>query len=64
MIDFSWIVLYNNSIKREEIRAMSKTRGWYLFEDGYEAWYNGMSASEKKREIFKHGKIVRFTPTN
>lgn len=44
--------------------AKSKTRGWYLFADGYYCWYHGMSASEKKAEIRIHGAIVRFTPTN
>lgn len=44
--------------------AKSKTRGWYTFEDGYHCWYHGMSAAEKKMEIKKHGKIVKFTPTD
>ena len=43
---------------------MKKTRGWYTFEDGYTCWYSGMSMQEKKIEIFKHGKIVKFVPTN
>lgn len=39
------------------------TRGWYTFEDGYTAWFSGLSAWEKKQEIREHGKIVRFQPT-
>lgn len=37
-----------------------KNSGWYTFEDGYKAWFNGLSAQEKKVEIRKHGKIVRI----
>ena len=37
-----------------------KTRGWYYFEDGTCAWFNGLSAREKKNEIRKHGKIIHF----
>ena len=44
--------------------AKVKTRGWYTFADGYRAWYSGMDKTEKKREIIKHGKIVRFEPTD
>lgn len=40
-----------------------KTRGWYLFTDGAEIWFNGLSAREKKIEIYKHGAIIRFMPT-
>lgn len=40
-----------------------KTRGWYLFADGAEIWFNGLSAREKKSEIRKHGAIIRFMPT-
>ena len=40
-----------------------KTRGWYLFTDGAEIWFNGLSAHEKKVEIYKHGAIIRFMPT-
>lgn len=43
---------------------MTKTRGWYTFADGFYAWFSGLSAQEKKWEIVKHGKIVRFEPTN
>ena len=43
--------------------AAPKTRGYYLFADGTYCWYAGLSASEKKREVMKHGSIVRFTPT-
>ena len=38
------------------------TRGWYEFEDGYVAWFNGLKGNERKVEIRKHGKIVRFIP--
>ena len=41
----------------------SRTRGWYTFADGYYAWFHGLSADEKKLEIMRHGKIVRFEPT-
>jgi len=44
--------------------ARTKTQGWYLFEDGTEAWFNGLSVREKNNEIRKHGKIVRFKPTS
>ena len=44
--------------------ARKSTRGWYLFEDGYECWVNGFSAQERKVEERKHGKVIRFTPTN
>ena len=44
--------------------ATPKTRGFYTFEDGTYAWFAGLSAAEKKLKIRKHGKIVRFTPTN
>lgn len=43
---------------------MTKTRGWYTFADGFYAWFNGLSAQEKKWEIVKHGKIIHFEPTN
>ena len=49
------------SLERE-VRNM-KTRGWYTFEDGYYAWFSGLSGEERKIEIFKHGKIVAFKPT-
>lgn len=42
--------------------AKNTTRGWYTFEDGYYCWRNGMSGVEKRNEIRKHGKIVRFVP--
>lgn len=42
---------------------MKKTCGWYVFADGSKAWFNGLSATEKKNEIRKHGAIVRFIPT-
>lgn len=39
-----------------------KGQGTYIFEDGYEVWFYGLSANEKKAEIRMHGKIVRFIP--
>lgn len=42
---------------------MSKTRGWYWFADGFSAWFYGLSAQDKKREIAKHGAIIRFEAT-
>ena len=38
------------------------TQGTYIFADGYTAWFYGLSATEKKIEIRKHGKIVKFIP--
>ena len=43
--------------------ARTKTRGWYTFEDGHYAWFNALSVHERKVEIMKHGRIVRFEPT-
>lgn len=40
-----------------------KTRGWYTFADGYRAWFSGLSGTEKKWEIVRHGKIVKFEHT-
>lgn len=40
-----------------------KTCGWYIYEDGFEHWVCGYSATEKKNMIREHGKIVRFIPT-
>lgn len=39
------------------------TRGWYTFADGYYAWFNGLSAREKAREVYKHGAILKFEYT-
>lgn len=44
------------------MKAMSKTCGWYTYEDGYTHWVNGMSAAEQRNEVRKHGKVVRFVP--
>lgn len=44
--------------------ARIKSRGFYLFADGAYIWFAGLSASEKKREVAKHGAIVRFTATD
>jgi hypothetical protein len=43
--------------------ARVNTQGWYTFADGYRAWFHGLSAQEKKIEIYKHGKIITFEPT-
>lgn len=43
--------------------ARTNTRGWYTFADGTQAWFNGLSAQEKRVQIRKHGNIVRFEPT-
>lgn len=40
-----------------------RTQGWYTFEDGYVAWFHGLSAREKANEIRKHGRIVKFIAT-
>lgn len=42
---------------------MKTTRGWYIFKDGTQAWFNGLSAREKRNKIMKHGEIVKFIPT-
>lgn len=44
--------------------ARTATRGWYTFTDGYMAWFSGLSGTEKKVEIHKHGQIVRFIHTS
>ena len=60
---------YNKYRKRERKKtedkkmAKSRTQGWYTFADGYRAWYHGMDKTEKKWEIIKHGKIVKFEAT-
>lgn len=43
--------------------ARGKTQGWYTFADGYRAWFAGLGASDRKREEYKHGKIIRFEAT-
>ena len=40
-----------------------KTRGWYIFADGSEIWYNGLSARERNAAIRAHGIILHFIPT-
>lgn len=40
-----------------------KTRGWYFFEDGTQAWFSGLSAREKAIEVRQHGKVVKFIHT-
>jgi len=42
--------------------AKNNTRGWYVFADGYEVWFNGLSGMEKRNEVRKHGKIISFIP--
>lgn len=39
------------------------TQGIYHFEDGTWAWFYGLSAQEKRNEVRKHGKVVKFEPT-
>ena len=41
----------------------SKNEGWYTFADGYRCWFVGMGASDRKREEYKHGKIIKFDRT-
>lgn len=43
---------------------MRTTRGWYIFADGYMAWFNGLSRHEKSVLVSKHGMILEFRPTN
>lgn len=50
--------------KKMKTKKHDKTRGWYTYEDGFEHWVFGMSAAEKRNEIRKHGKIVRFVNTD
>lgn len=40
------------------------SRGFYLFEDGVEIWFAGLSGTEKRIRVRQHGKIVRFIHTN
>ena len=40
------------------------SRGWYIFEDGYQCWFSGLNGTEKKEEIRRHGKIMRFIHTS
>ena len=44
--------------------ARVKSRGFYLFADGTRAWFAGLSANEKKREVAKHGAIIQFIATD
>ena len=44
--------------------ARTNTRGWYIFADGYRAWFSGLTGLEKKVEVRKHGAIIRFTHTS
>jgi len=41
-----------------------KGQGTYIFTDGYEVWFYGLSAAELRNEVRKHGKVVRFIPGN
>lgn len=42
---------------------MTKTSGWYVFADGTQKWFHGLSAREKKMLVLQHGAIVQFIPT-
>lgn len=35
---------------------------WFEFADGYNGWTLGMSATEKKQEVARHGKLVKWCP--
>lgn len=37
-----------------------KKSAWYIFADGYEAWFCGMSRQEQRVLESKHGKIVEI----
>lgn len=39
-----------------------RNSGWYVFADGTQAWFSGLSARERKAEEAVHGKVVRFIP--
>lgn len=42
-------------------KANNYGRGFYFeFEDGYTGWVLGFSAQEKRNEIRKHGKLVKW----
>jgi hypothetical protein len=58
------VVWYYNIIKRKEVKKMARTntRGFYEFADGTTAWYNGLSATEKRNLVRQHGVIIRFIP--
>ena len=43
--------------------AKKHTQGWYTFADGYQAWFAGLSGSEKTMQTRQHGKIIAFIPT-
>ncbi len=51
-------------LQKENKKMKKNTQGWYTFADGTQAWFFGLSAQEKAREVRKHGKIVKFVPTN
>jgi hypothetical protein len=38
------------------------TCGTYYFEDGYIAWFFGLSTAERRQEERKHGRILMFLP--
>ena len=40
-----------------------KGQGWYVFADGTEGWFNGMTATEKRIHERKYGKVIKFPPT-
>lgn len=35
---------------------------WFEFADGYNGWVLGFSAQERRNEIRKHGKLVKWIP--
>lgn len=37
-------------------------QGTYIYEDGYTAWYYGLSFRELRNEIRIHGKVIRYIP--
>jgi hypothetical protein len=47
-----------------KVKKTDKTRGWYYFEDGTVEWFLGLNRHEKANAVRKHGKVVRFVPTD
>ena len=44
--------------------ARKRFPGWYTFEDGYRCWYSfKLKGHELHCEVLRHGKLVRFEPT-
>lgn len=43
--------------------AKRNANGYYfLFEDGHSGWVLGWSAAEKRAEVRKHGRLIRWIP--